>query len=114
MASIVQWLVSFPIDKAMPDVTVLRRQRYLVLLTFALVTAVILSGFALGPSGKSRAAFTLEGNPIWDAGARAEALLPTEGRDVPLVVGPGLDEGEDDLKGSTSYLGATAWWFASV
>jgi len=81
----------------MPDVTVLRRQRYLVLLTFVLATAVILSGFALGPSGKSRAAFTLEGNPIWDAGARAEALLPPEGRDVPLFVGPGLEEGEGNV-----------------
>ena len=58
---------------------------------------MILSGFALGPSGNSRAAFTLEGNPIWDAGARADALLPPEGRDVPLFVGPGLEEGQGNV-----------------
>ena len=78
----------------MLNVATLQRRRYLTLLGFVLVTALILSGFWLGPSGNSRAAFTLEGNPIWDAGARAEALLPPEGRDIPLFIGPGLDEGK--------------------
>ena len=81
----------------MLNVATLQRRRYLTLLGFALVTASILSGFWLGPSGNSRAAFTLEGNPIWDAGARAEALLPPEGRDIPLFIGPGLDEGKGNV-----------------
>ena len=81
----------------MLNVATLQGRRYLTLLGFVLVTALILSGFWLGPSGNSRAAFTLEGNPIWDAGARAEALLPPEGRDLPLFIGPGLDEGKGNV-----------------
>ncbi len=46
------------------------------------------SGLFWGPTGHNRAAFTLEGNAIWDAGERAENLMPPEGRDVPLFVGP--------------------------
>ena len=81
----------------MLNVATLRKRRYLTLLAFALVTGSILAGFLLGPSGPSRAAFTLEGDPVWDAGARAEAFMPPEGRDVPLFVGRGPEQGEGNV-----------------
>ena len=78
----------------MVEISVLRNRRNLTLLVFGIATACILAGFSLGPSGNNRAAFTLQGNPIWEAGARAEEFLPPEGRDVPLFVGP-LSEDAD-------------------
>ena len=72
----------------MRDKKELQTRRYVVLIAFLFVSLIMGSGLFWGPTGHNRAAFTLEGNAIWDAGERAENLMPPEGRDVPLFVGP--------------------------
>jgi len=72
----------------MRDKKQLQTRRYAVLIAFLLVSLAMSAGLFWGPTGNNRAAFTLEGNPIWDAGERAEHLMPPVGRDVPLFVGP--------------------------
>ncbi len=76
----------------MLDIKTLQTRRYLILSILLLLTVFILSGVLIGPTRNSRSAFTLEGHPVWDAGARAEIFMPPEGRDVPLFIGPGTAE----------------------
>jgi predicted RND superfamily exporter protein len=61
---------------------------------FVLVSLLMIAGIFWGPSGHNRPAFTLKGDPIWEAGERAELLMPSEGRDVPLFVGPKEQDGQ--------------------
>ena len=82
----------------MTDLAELVKHRRLTLAGFALATLVILSGLNFGPSGNDRSAFTLAGDPTWDAGNMAEELMPPESHPVPLFIGPSWgDEGGNVL-----------------
>lgn len=76
----------------MSDLSSLRKRRWLTLAAFGVVTIIIFSGFFLGPSGNNRPAFSLEGNPTWDAADLADEVMPEEFHPVPLFVGPAWDE----------------------
>ena len=72
----------------MSELSRLRIQRYAVLFFFFIVSIFMGAGFIFGSNEKSRPAFTLENDPVWNAGERADTLMPPLGRDVPLFVGP--------------------------
>jgi predicted RND superfamily exporter protein len=76
----------------MADLTTLRKRRWLTLAAFGLVTVFIFSGFVIGPSGNNRPAFSLEGNPTWDAADLANEVMPAEFHPVPLFIGPAWQE----------------------
>ena len=66
----------------------LRKRRRITIAAFAFVTIFLLSGFEFGPSGNGRTAFSLEGDPTWEAAMIVEAEMPSEMRDVVLFIGP--------------------------
>ena len=72
----------------MSELSRLRIKRYAVLFFFFVMSVFMGAGFIFGSNEKSRPAFTLENDPVWNAGERAEKLMPPLGRDVPLFVGP--------------------------